>query len=60
MPPALRLLLLLSLPGVAGSAAAAEQAALPAGDSDAFRERMTEWQAPPLEPAPAPATAAPD
>lgn len=62
MPPALRLLLLLSLPGVAGSAAAAEQAALPAGDSTAFRERMTEWQAPPLEPAPAPApaTAAPD
>lgn len=55
VPPALRLPLLLSLPGIAGSAAAADQAALPTGDSAAFRQQTAAWQAPP----PAPPVTAP-
>ena len=54
MPPALRSTLALGLFCIAGSASAAEQAVLPAGDSDALRERMAEWSAPPPAPILAP------
>lgn len=62
MPPALRPTLALSLLCIAGSAVAAEQVALPSGDSGAVRERMSGWSAPPPEPllaSPQPAPLAP-
>lgn len=59
MPPALRPTLALSLLCIAGSAVAAEQAALPSGDSSAVRERMTGWSAPPPEPVFTPLLTAP-
>ena len=54
-PPALHPILALGLFCIAGSAAAADQAVLPSGDSAAVRERMNDRSAPP----PAPVLVAP-